>query len=355
MDAYLLLENGTVFTGKAFGKQKETIAELVFNTQVVGYLETLTDPNYLGQAVVQTFPLIGNYGVIEEDFESEFFTPSAYIVRSVCDAPSNFRCEGKLNDLMLEKGIPGIYGIDTRQLTKIIRDCGTMNALLTYKDPTPNKAALLEEIKAYKTQNAVSEVTSKEIKKLTKPENEKTVVLYDFGVKNSIVNGFLNNGLNVTIVPADTSAKDALNLKPSGIVLSDGPGDPKNCAAYIEEIKALAESNIAIFAMGLGHQLLALAKGADTEKLPFGHHGANQPVKNYENGKTYITTQNHNFAVVKDSLPEGADAFMLNANDKSVEAIRYGKNVLSCQFQPEFDKSELNTSFLFEQFKNEIC
>ncbi|MBQ2968228.1 MAG: carbamoyl phosphate synthase small subunit [Clostridia bacterium] len=354
MDAYLLLENGTVFAGKAFGKQKETVAELVFNTQVVGYLEVLTDPNYLGQAVVQTFPLIGNYGVIPADFESDLFAPAAYIVRSVCDAPSNFRCEGKLNDLMIEKGIPGIYGIDTRQLTKILRNEGTMNGLLTYQDPAQNKAALLEKIKAYKVENAVNKVTTKEMKTLTREGNVKTVAVYDFGVKNSILNGILDSGFNITLLPADTKADKALALKPDGFILSDGPGNPAEYKDIIQEIKALGDST-PIFAMGLGHQLLALAKGAKTEKLTFGHHGSNQPVKNYENGKTYITTQNHNFVVVKDSLPEGADAFMLNANDKSVEAIRYGKNVLSCQFQPEFEKSDLNTSFLFEQFKNEIC
>ena len=355
MDAYLLLENGTVFTGKSFGAQKETVAELVFNTQVVGYLEILTDPGYLGQAVVQTFPLAGNYGVIAEDFESDIFAPAAYIVRSVCDAPSNFRCEGKLNDLLIEKKIPGIYGIDTRALTKILRDEGTMNGLLTYEAPGTNKEALLEKIKAHKLCNQVEKVTCKEIATLTRPENKKTVILYDLGVKNSVLNSLLESGLNVTRVPAATSAKDALALKPDGIVLSDGPGNPEDLTALLGEIKELYESKLPIFAMGLGHQVLALSKGAKIEKLPFGHHGSNQPVKNYENGKTYITAQGHNFTVLADSLPKDATAFMLNANDKSVEAIRYGKNVLSCQFQPEFEKSNLNTSFLFEQFKNEIC
>ncbi|MBR3942046.1 MAG: carbamoyl phosphate synthase small subunit [Clostridia bacterium] len=355
MDAYLLLENGTVFTGKAFGAQKETVAELVFNTQVVGYLEILTDPAYMGQAVVQTFPLAGNYGVISEDFESDYFTPAAYIVRSVCDAPSNFRCEGKLNDLLIEKKIPGIYGIDTRKLTKILRNEGTMNGLLTYEAPGANKDELLKKIKAHKALCPIEKITVKETKAYTRPKNSKSVVLYDFGVKNSIIENMLAQGVNITRVPAGTSAKDALALKPDGIVLSDGPGNPEDLASYIEEIKALADSGIAVFAMGLGHQLLALAKGAKIEKLPFGHHGANQPVKNTDNGKTYITAQGHNYTVSADGLPKDATVFMHNANDKSVEAIRYGKNVLSCQFQPEFDKSELNTSFLFEQFKNEIC
>lgn len=352
MQAYLLLENGTVFKGFSFGAVKETVAEVVFTTQMTGYLETLTDPSYFGQAVVQTFPLIGNYGVIPSDFESRSCALSAYIVRDVCTTPSNFRCEGDLDAFLKEADIPGLYGIDTRALTKMIRSGGTMNGILTYSEPQGSeKDALLQKLKAYKVQNAVSSVTCREITKYTHETPCKKVVLYDFGAKENIARSLFDLGLDVIRVPADTKASDVLAMQPDGVMLSNGPGDPAENQEVLPELKTLLDSKIPMFGICLGHQLLALAAGAKSYKLKFGHRGANQPVKDITTGRVYITSQNHGYAIEESSLPAFAKAFMRNANDGSVEGILYeNAPAFSVQFHPEACAGPLDTAFLFNRF-----
>ncbi len=355
MQAYLLLENGAVFSGTAFGAIKEVTAEVVFTTSVTGFLETLTDPSYFGQAVVQTFPLVGNYGIISSDFESDNCFLSAYIVRSVCDEPSNFRCEGEMDAFLKSKGIPGISGIDTRSLAKMIRENGTLKGFLTYDDPTPNAERLAEQIKAYEIKGAVKAVTSKAKAEKNHEEKAKTVALYDFGVTNSFKNLLFDMGYNVISVPATTSAKEILQMNVDGVVLSAGPGNPEENTEIIAEIKALMEKKIPMFGIGLGHQIMALAGGAKVEKLKFGHRGSNQPVKVLENGKMLITNQNHGFTVSKNELPDTIEIMMENANDHTIEGLLY-KDLpcVSVQFTPVVCAGPQDNSFLFEKFNDSL-
>ncbi|MDP4120280.1 MAG: carbamoyl phosphate synthase small subunit [Bacillota bacterium] len=347
--AYLLLQNGIVFKGKSFGAEAETIGELVFTTAMTGYLETLTDPSYYGQIVVQTFPLIGNYGVIPSDFESHSPAMKAYIVRDWCQEPSNFRSEGDLDTFLKQNKIPGLYGIDTRALTRIVREYGVMNATITYSDEKIEEK--LKAIQKYTVKDAVKSVSRKETK-IFKAENpEHNVVLWDFGAKNGIQNCLLKRNCNVTIVPSTISANEILTLKPDGVMLSNGPGDPAENVLLIEQIKKLAGAKIPMFGICLGHQLLALSQGAKTEKLKYGHRGANQPASETETGRVYITSQNHGYAVVKESLPSNAKASFTNANDGTVEGIKYtNMPAFSVQFHPEACGGPLDTGFLFDKF-----
>ncbi len=346
--AYLILENGDVYEGYAFGAEKETVGELVFTTAMTGYLETLTDPSYYGQIVCQTFPLIGNYGVIPSDFESRKPRLAAYIVREWCQQPSNFRCEGQLDAFLKESNIPGLYGIDTRCLTKTVREYGVMNAKLMYTKPEASEA---EALKGFRIENAVESVTIDKPEE-HKPENGKYhVVLMDFGAKRRIRRALMQLGCNITIVPAHTTAEEIIAMKPDGIMLSNGPGDPQDNPEIIEQIRLLAETNIPIFGICLGHQLLALSQGAKTSKLKYGHRGANQPATDTQTGRVYVTSQNHGYAVESDSLPEHAVVSFVNANDGTCEGISYkGKPVFSVQFHPEACGGPLDTSFLFDKF-----
>lgn len=347
--AYLILENGTVFEGKSFGAEKETMGELVFTTAMTGYLETLTDPSYFGQVVIQTFPLIGNYGVIPSDFESKVPSLKGYIVREWCQAPSNFRCEGDLDTFLKESDIPGICGIDTRALTRIVREYGVLNCKITYSGEVTDE--LLAEIKAYKIEQAVESTTIKDTEEF-KPENgDLNVVLMDFGAKHNIGRDLMHRGCNVTVVPAHTTAEQIMALNPDGIMLSNGPGDPAENTSIINEIKKLSEYKIPTFGICLGHQLLALSQGAKTEKLKYGHRGANQPVKYLETGRVYITSQNHGYAVVGDSLPEDAVVSFVNGNDNTCEGVNYtNMPAFSVQFHPEACGGPQDTSFLFDRF-----
>ncbi len=346
--AYLILENGDVYEGYSFGAEKEVVGELVFTTAMTGYLETLTDPSYYGQIVCQTFPLIGNYGVIPADFESGKPALRAYIVREWCQQPSNFRCEGQLDAFLKEEGVPGLYGIDTRRLTKTVREYGVMNAKLTYEKPD---ASVAEELKSYKITGAVQAVTVKEPAVHT-PENPTLkVVLMDFGAKRRIRRNLMKLGCHVTIVPASTSAEEIIAMKPDGIMLSNGPGDPADNPEIIEQLRILCEAKIPTFGICLGHQLLALSQGAKTKKLKYGHRGANQPATDLETGRVYVTSQNHGYAVVSESLPENAKVSFINANDGTCEGISYtDKPMFSVQFHPEACGGPLDTSFLFDKF-----
>lgn len=332
--AYLILENGTVFEGKSFGYEKEIVGEVVFTTSVVGYLETLTDPSYYGQLVVQTFPLIGNYGVIEEDFESGKINLNGYVVREWCHNPSNFRSEGVIDTFLKENKIPGLYGIDTRRLTKIIREEGVMNGMITYSKDELEKR--LEELKAYKIKDAVKAVTCEQAAE-TKAENEEyRVVLWDLGTKNSTKESLLNSNCTVITVPAGTTAKEIAAYKPDGIVISEGPGNPEDYKDIVDEIKKLFEYKIPMFGICLGHQLMAIAHGAKTAKLHYGHRGSSQPVRDQSTDRIYITSQNHGYYVLSETLPKTAYERYVNINDKTCEGIEYtDKPAFSVQFQPK--------------------
>jgi len=344
MTAYLVLENGTVMKGEYFGAQGEITGEVVFATGMTGYLETLTDQSYYGQIVLQTFPLIGNYGVIPADFESANVGARAYIVKHPCKHPSNFRNEGTLDAFLKERGITGLYGIDTRALTRIIRENGVMNGKITANPPTQ---ADIDEAKKYSILNAVAAVSSRSVTK-TLPKSQavkKRVALMDFGAKRGIANALAARGCEVWSFPHDTSAQEILKMQPDGIMLSNGPGDPAEKAndVIIETLKSLQKSEVTIFGICLGHQLLALANGYSTRKLKFGHRGANQPVKELATGRVYITSQNHGYAVVADN------GSFVNVNDGTCEGLDYGKS-FSVQFHPEACGGPLDTSFLFDRF-----
>lgn len=351
--AYLLLADGRVFKGKHFGAEGTVIGEVVFTTGLVGYQETLTDPSYYGQIVTQTFPLIGNYGVNSEDFESDRAYLSGYIVREWCTAPSNFRCEGNIDDFLKKQNIVGLCGIDTRQLTRIIREVGVMNGAITSEDVTDEKVKneLLEKIKSFEIKDAVMSVTGKETR-VYEPETEKySVVLFDFGYKRNIRNELVKRGCKVTVVPANTTAEEVKKMAPDGIMLSNGPGDPSENTEIIENLKEIFKLDIPTFGICLGHQLMALAHGARTEKLKYGHRGANQPVIDLKSGKTYVTSQNHGYAVVGDSISgKDGEVSHINANDHTCEGIRYSDKMFTVQFHPEAHGGPLDTAYLFDEF-----
>lgn len=341
MKAYLILENGTVFCGEAFGAVCEEIGEIVFSTSMGSYIEALTDPCYFGQILVQTYPLIGNYGMIYSDMESSKAHVKGYIVREICDMPSNFRCEGTLDSFLKEQGIMGICGIDTREITKIIREEGTMTALITTKEP-----AAADALKAFDTKDAVASVSTKE--KYTVGEGDKKIAFLDLGTSKSAVKALADRGAEVTVLPYNTGAEEL--MKYDAIYLSDGPGNPDDCT---EIVKVIADvfGKKPIFATGLGHQLLAMANGAECEKLKYGHRGANQPVKQLSTGRVYITAQNHGYAVISSTLPENAAVTYENLNDKSCEGIEYtDKNAVSIQFRPIEGDGPNETGFLYNKF-----
>lgn len=348
MKAFLILEDGTVFEGTSIGSTREVVSEIVFNTSMTGYLEVLTDPSYAGQAVCMTYPLIGNYG-ITDDMESGRPWPDGFIVRELSRIPSNFRCKGTIQDFLVKHNITGISGIDTRALTKILRDRGTMNGMITTNEHF-NFDEIKPKLQAYRTGDVVSKVTCQE--KTVLPGNGKKVALLDFGAKRNIAKSLNDRGCEVTIYPAHTPAKEILAAEPDGIMLSNGPGDPKDCGPIIDEVKKLYDSNVPIFAICLGHQLMALATGLDTHKLKYGHRGGNHPVKDLETGKVYISSQNHGYVVDTDGLDEtiAVPAFV-NVNDGTNEGLKYtGKNIFTVQFHPEACPGPQDSGYLFDRF-----
>lgn len=392
--ACIVLANGQVFEGKGFGAGGVVTGEAVFTTGMNGYLETLTDPSYFGQIVTQTFPLIGNYGIIPEDFESSACHVRGYIVHSWCSEPSNFRKNGDLDSYLKAQNVIGLYDVDTRALTKVLREAGVMNAMLVsggseeaaevfaaLENPELKKK-LLRKIKSFKIENAVESVTcsargveesadvvfarsaeyrfvpvrsdgTKENDPVRAMKNGKgrKVVLWDFGAKANIRRELLKRGLDVVTVPGSAKAAEILALGPDGIMLSNGPGDPSENTGIISEIKKVLKSGIPVFGICLGHQLLALANGAETVKLKYGHRGANQPVKQLSTGRVYITSQNHGYAVKSDALPRGAVESFVNTNDGTNEGLTYTKfPAFSVQFHPEACSGPLDTSFLFDEF-----
>lgn len=346
---YLILENGRVFEGKRFGLSGEITGEIVFTTGMCGYLETLTDPSYYGQIVVQTFPLIGNYGVIPSDFESTKVSVKAYIVREWCQEPSNYRSEGSLDTFFKEKGIVGIYGIDTRELTKVIRESGVMNACIT--DSLEEKDKRMDEIRSYRIINAVKAVCCTKITEDKAEKERYRVVLWDFGAKQNIKRQLLQRGCTVFTVPGTATAEKILSLNPDGVMLSNGPGDPAENLEIIEEIQKLCAAKVPIFGICLGHQLLALSQGGKTFKLKYGHRGANQPVIDLKTRRVYITSQNHGYAVSGKDLPSRIRMIFENANDGTCEGITYQDlPAFSVQFHPEAAAGPQDTMFLFDRF-----
>lgn len=349
MKAYLILEDGSVFEGTSIGAIREIVSEFVFNTSMTGYLEVLTDPSYAGQSVVMTYPLIGNYGVCLEDQESTKPYVEGFIVNELARLGSNFRKNIDLEDYLKQNDIPGIQGIDTRNLTKIIRNKGCMNGMITttkYDD----LEEVMKKIHNFKVTGVVEKTTCKEA--YTIGEGDKRVALLDYGAKANIAKSLAKRGCQVTIYPANTPASMILNENYDGIMLSNGPGDPEENVQIIEEIKVMASSGTPIFAICLGHQLMALAYGFKTEKMKYGHHGANHPVKDLVSGRVYISTQNHNFVIKEDSIdPSIARPWFVNVNDKTIEGVEYlNENIKTVQFHPEACAGPLDTDALFEEF-----
>lgn len=387
MKAFLILEDGTVFEGTHIGADREIISEIVFNTSMAGYLEVLTDPSYAGQAVCMTYPLIGNYGVCYDDMESRQAWPDGFIVREISRVASNFRCDCTLEEFLVEQNIPGIAGIDTRQLTRILREKGTMNGCITTNE-NYSFEELLPKMKAYTTGKVVEKVTCAEKYTLAGTKNLEEngpvsglavfnkeayaagkreprpslvtelngaglkVALLDFGAKKNIADSLAARGCEVTVFPAYTKAEEILSGGFDGIMLSNGPGDPKDCGPIIDEVRKLYESDMTIFAICLGHQLMALATGADTHKLKYGHRGGNHPVKDLKTGRVYISSQNHGYVVDTDNLDtEIAVPAFINVNDGTNEGLAYtGKNIFTVQFHPEACPGPQDSGYLFDRF-----
>ncbi len=350
--AYLMLADGRIFEGYSFGAKGTAYGEIVFSTSMTGYQEALTDPSYYGQILTQTFPLIGNYGVNDEDYESDAPALSGYVVREWCNAPSNFRCQGNIDEFMKKHGVVGIHSIDTRCLTRIIRENGAMNGVITTEDVHANKDEFLKKIAEYKIENAVKAVTVKE-QKIYSAENGKfNVAMLDFGHTKSFRYELISRGCNVTVLPAETTAEQVKALNPDGIVLSAGAGDPAENTEIIANIREILGMNIPVFGTGLGHQFAALAMGAKTEKMKHGHRGASQPVKETNGERTFVTAQNHGYAVKTESLASiDCEITHTNANDGSCEGIRY-KNIpcFTLQFYPKVSGGPQETVSFFDDF-----
>lgn len=387
MKAFLVLEDGTVFEGTHIGADREIISEIVFNTSMAGYLEVLTDPSYAGQAVCMTYPLIGNYGICREDMESQKPWPDGFIVRELSRVPSNFRCDLTIQQFLEENNVPGIAGIDTRALTKILREKGTMNGMIT-ANADYDLHEILPKLKEYKAGKVVEKVTCPEkytvhavtgleqngplsgAARFNKESYEKgirepkpslvkelngaglKVALLDLGAKANIARSLAERGCEVTVYPALTSAAEIIASAPDGIMLSNGPGDPKECVSVIQEIKKLYDTEIPIFAICLGHQLMALATGADTHKMKYGHRGGNHPVKDLTTGRVYISSQNHGYVVDTDNLdPAVAVPAFVNVNDGTNEGLAYAnKNIFTVQFHPEACPGPQDSGYLFDRF-----
>lgn len=353
--ARLLLEDGTLFSGKAFGADAEMTGEVVFNTGITGYQEVLSDPSYCGQIVTMTYPLIGNYGITRDDFESIRPYVNGFVVRRHEPVPSNWRAEYSVDHLLKEYGIPGISEIDTRMLTRIIRHHGTMRGVLTTSSkPVEELMEMLNDTSIPQLRNQVARTSTPQM--FTSPGQKERIVLVDFGAKSGILKELTSRGCDVTVVPHDTTADEIRRLCPDGIQLSNGPGDPKDVPYAVDMIKELL-GEYPIFGICLGHQLFALASGADTEKLKFGHRGGNHPVKELSSGRCYITSQNHSYAVNEDSI-KGTDLEIthINNNDKTVEGLKHTKYpAFSVQYHPEAAPGPHDSSYLFDEFLDMIA
>ncbi|OGX68734.1 MAG: carbamoyl phosphate synthase small subunit [Paenibacillus sp. RIFOXYA1_FULL_44_5] len=348
MQARLLLEDGTLFTGQAFGSEGNSVGEVVFNTGITGYQEVLSDPSYCGQIVTMTYPLIGNYGITRDDFESIRPYIHGFVVRQHEAVPSNWRAQYNLDSLLKEYGIIGISDIDTRMLTRIIRHHGVMKALLTTSQKSVEE--LKEQLAAVPLlRDQVSRVSTKQV--FSSPGTGERIVLVDFGSKSGILRDLNKRECDVVIVPHDITADEIERLKPDGILLSNGPGDPKDVPSAVETIRQLL-GKYPIFGICLGHQLFALACGADTDKLKFGHRGGNHPVKDLETGRCYITSQNHGYTVKEESVAGTAlQVTHINNNDRTIEGLKHTDlSAFSVQYHPEASPGPFDSSYLFDDF-----
>lgn len=344
MKANLILENGMVFEGRAFGYLAETVGEVVFNTGMTGYQEVLTDPSYYGQIVTMTYPLIGNYGLNLEDMESDSPKVKGFIVREACEYPNNFRCEMKLDDYLKSYKIMALEQIDTRALTKVLRNSGTMKGIITLEKLSD--AYIKNKLSAFSNVDAVKNVTTKS--RYTIEGKGKHVAVLDFGIKSNILRCFEDRGCRLTVFPADTDYKDILNINPDLIFLSNGPGDPEDLPLVIENIKKLIGKK-PIVGICLGHQLLALALGGKTGKLKFGHRACNHPVKDLEENRVYITLHNHGYYVKE--LPQDVEATHISMNDGTIEGMRHKSlPVYSVQFHPEACPGPRDVNGIFDKF-----
>jgi carbamoyl-phosphate synthase small subunit len=361
--AILLLEDGTFFLGKGFGEPKKTSGEVVFSTSMVGYPEALTDPSYKGQVLTLTYPLVGNYGVPSYDlnfgiplyFESDRIQVQGLVIHELCHNPYHWASTRTLDKWLSDEGIPGIYGVDTRRLTKKLRAHGVMLGILHVCEAReePNLDELLAQSESISDPNLTDLVRQVSVKEPVhyKVDGKHTVVLIDCGVKYSIIRNLLKRGINVVRVPYDFSAKEVREYKPSGVFLSNGPGDPKTCVKTIDCIRELVDE-VPLMGICLGAQILALAMGGDTYKLRYGHRSQNQPALDLKTNRCYITTQNHGYAIANDSIKKTAlDAWFLNPNDKTVEGVKHKtKPVFAVQWHPEASPGPYDTEFLFDTF-----
>lgn len=349
MVGYLVLENGEIFKGERIGYNRDVACEVVFNTSMSGYIETFTDPSYAGQGIVMTYPLIGNYGIIPEDCESDKIWAKAVFLHEVADFESNFRSKGNIDKWLRDSGVPGLTWVNTRKLTKILRDSGTMRGYLT--SDLSNLEEIKTKIKEYEFKHVVEEVTSKDVKVYGKGR-AKRIALIDYGFKHNIVNSLLKRNVEVVVFPATSTAEQVMSVHPDGIMLSNGPGNPEDCMFQIKNVKKLFDSGIPIFGICLGHQLLALANGFKSAKLKYGHRGPNHPVKDLKSGKVFITSQNHGYYILEGSIDSNiASVSHINLNDGTVEGIKYkGKDVFTVQFHPEASPGPQDTAYLFDVF-----
>jgi len=345
--ARLVLENGVVFTGRSFGAEGESFGEVVFNTSMTGYQEVLTDPSYYGQIVTMTYPLIGNYGVNVDEVESDKPHVRGFVVREFSEVPSHFKCMGNLEDYLSRNGIIGLAEVDTRKLTKIIRNYGTMKAVLTTLD-TPVET-LLEKLEDPLPADQIDHVTTQSVYRC--PGNGRRIVAMDFGMKAGVVRSLLARGCDVVVVPARTTAEEVLAWKPHGVMLSNGPGNPEDAPYAIETVQKLL-AQVPVFGICLGHQLIALACGAQTEKMRFGHRGANHPVKDLRTGKVAISSQNHGYVVSEDSLASvPLEVTHRNQNDGTIEGLVHQQYPTFCvQYHPEARPGPDDSDYLFDDF-----
>jgi carbamoyl-phosphate synthase small subunit len=355
--AYLTLEDGTVFSGYGFGAKKEACGEVVFSTSMVGYPETLTDPSYRGQILCQTYPLVGNYGVpsyntladgLPKFFESDRIQVRGLVVHGVCETPSHYQSVRNLDAWLRSENIPGIYGVDTRRLARVLRERGVMLGTIAIDDA---RAKFSMEVDDPNKSDLVSEVSVR--RSITYGEEcEDRIALIDCGVKVSIIRNLLERNFGVTRLPYDVKTTDVMKTEPKGIVVSNGPGDPKTCKRTIETIQELIETGVPVLGICLGNQLIALAEGADTYKMKYGHRSQNQPVLDVETGRCYITTQNHGYAVDKEALEKaGMSVWFVNANDRSIEGIKHPrKRCWGVQWHPEGSPGPTDTEFIFDFF-----
>ena len=352
MKATLILANGSVFSGTSIGSTSDRICEMVFNTSMTGYQEILTDPSYAGQGIVMSYPLIGNYGVNSEDNESARPWAEAFVVRHLSPMGSNFRCEDTLDNYLKKHDITGIQDVDTRALTKILRSQGSMNGMITCAEHF-NVSEIMEKLKAYRVEGTVERVSRKEPEDCPAYGEEKyRVAMMDYGVKQNMVECLRRRGCHVTVFPAATPAETVLAGNFDGVMLSNGPGDPADNVEIIKEVRKLYESQLPLFAVCLGHQLMALATGAKTGRLDYGHRGGNHPVKDLEEGRVFITSQNHGYVVLADTVdPAVAEVSHINVNDGTCEGLRYKRsNCFTTQFHPEASPGPKDTEYLFDRF-----